>query len=193
MTQKFVLASRSPRRREVLPRIGIRDFLVEEAGIDEAAASRSCASCEEAVMVLATAKAQAVARHYPDAVVIGADTSVTIDGFVLGKPAGHHEAREMLRALSGRQHQVMSGVCVCYHGQSVCGCEITAVTFRTLTDREIESYIAAEPPFDKAGAYGIQGLAALFIQQINGDYYNVMGLPLFRLGQILESLRIRLL
>lgn len=99
----------------------------------------------------------------------------------------------MLRALSGRQHQVMSGVCVCYHGQSVCGCEITAVTFRTLTDREIESYIAAEPPFDKAGAYGIQGLAALFIQQINGDYYNVMGLPLFRLGQILESLRIRLL
>lgn len=193
MERKFVLASRSPRRRELLSRIGVRDFLVEEAGIDEAALSRGCTSCEDTVTVLAGAKAREVAVRHPDAVVIGSDTAVTVGGRILGKPAGHSEARDMLRALSGREHQVMSGVCVCTAGQSLCACEITAVRFRVLTDREIDAYIEAEPPFDKAGAYGIQGLAALFIEQITGDYYNVMGLPLFRLGEMLESLGIRLL
>ena len=193
MEPKFVLASRSPRRRELLPRIGIRDFLIEEAGIDETAVSRGCTSCAETVTVLAEAKAREVAARHPDAVVIGSDTVVTVDGQILGKPADRDAARKMLRLLSGREHQVMSGVCVLYEGQTLCGCEITAVRFRMLTDREIDAYIEAEPPFDKAGAYGIQGLAALFIERINGDYYNVMGLPLFRLGSMLEHLGITLL
>lgn len=193
MEQKFVLASRSPRRRELLSRIGIRDFLIEEAGIDEEAESRSCVSCAETVTVLAQAKAREVAVRHPDAAVIGSDTAVTVDGQILGKPDGHAAAREMLRLLSGRQHQVMSGVCVVHGAESLCGCEVTTVQFRTLTNREIDAYIEAEPPFDKAGAYGIQGLAALFVEGITGDYYNVMGLPLYRLGSMLAQLGIRLL
>lgn len=193
MEQKFVLASRSPRRRELLSRIGIRDFLIEDADIDEAAASRGCTSCAEAVMVLAEAKARAVAVRHPDAAVIGSDTAVTVDGRILGKPDGHEAARAMLRLLSGRAHQVMSGVCVVRGADSLCACEVTTVQFRALSDREIDAYIAAEPPFDKAGAYGIQGLAALFIERITGDYYNVMGLPLFRLGTMLAQLEITLL
>ena len=189
----FVLASRSPRRRELLERIGIRDFRIEDAGIDETAVSRGCTSCEETVTVLAEAKARAVAGRYPDAVVIGADTAVTADGQILGKPAGPGMARDMLRLLSGRAHQVMTGICVCSAGQAMCGCEVTTVQFRTLTDREIDAYIAAEPPFDKAGAYGIQGLAALFIERINGDYYYVMGLPLFRLVNLLKEFGVTLL
>lgn len=189
----FVLASRSPRRRELLERIGVHNFQIEDAGIDETAVSCGCRSCEQTVTVLAEAKARAVAARYPDAAVIGSDTAVTVDGQILGKPAGRDAAHDMLRLLSGREHQVMSGVCVCFSGQAICECETTTVRFRTLTDREIDAYITAEPPFDKAGAYGIQGLAALFIERINGDYYNVMGLPLFRLGTMLESLGIVLL
>lgn len=191
--QQIVLASRSPRRRELLEKIGIRDFLIEEAGIDEAAVSRGCMSCAETVTLLARAKAEEVSARHPDAVVIGSDTAVTIDGRILGKPADFREAQEMLRLLSGREHQVMSGVCVCAGGQAHCACEITAVQFRELTDREIDAYIDAEPPFDKAGAYGIQGLAALFVERISGDYYNVMGLPLCRLGSLLRSIGFPLL
>ena len=193
MERHVILASCSPRRRELLPRIGIRDFLVEEAQIDEAALSRDCSSFEETVTVLAAAKARAVAARHPEAIVIGADTAVTVDGHILGKPAGREEAQGMLRLLSGREHQVMSGVCVYREGRFLCECEITSVQFRPLTDREIDAYIDAEPPFDKAGAYGIQGLAALFIERINGDYYTVMGLPLFRLGNLFKRLDIPLL
>ncbi len=193
MEETFVLASRSPRRRELLQRIGIRDFLIEEARIDEAVLSRSCVSSRETVLCLAEAKARDVAARHPDAVVIGSDTVVSVDGRILGKPAGHAEAHAMLRLLSGREHQVMSGISVCRDGRVLTDCEVTAVRFRSLSDREIDAYIETVPPFDKAGAYGIQDMASLFIEGITGDYYNVMGFPLFRLGRMLAELGIGLL
>ncbi|MBE6935015.1 MAG: septum formation protein Maf [Ruminococcaceae bacterium] len=190
MEPQIILASRSPRRRELLPRIGLRDFLIEEADVQEEALAAACKTCEETVEVLSAAKARDVSARHPGAVVIGSDTVVTIDGKILGKPGDHDEAVAMLRLLSGREHQVMSGVCVRQDGRELIGCEITDVRFRTLTDQEIEAYIAAEPPYDKAGAYGIQGLACRFVSGIRGDYYNVMGLPLYRLAGMLEELGI---
>lgn len=191
--ERFVLASRSPRRRELFMRIGILDFEVVDAGIDEEEAARGCSSPEETVTVLARAKAEAAARRFPDAVVVGSDTVVSLDGRILGKPADHDEAHAMLRLLSGREHRVLSGVAVSKGGETLTGCEITEVRFRELSDREIDAYIEAVPPYDKAGAYGIQDRASLFVESISGDFYNVMGFPLFRLGRMLASLGIELL
>ena len=190
---EFVLASRSPRRRELLQRIGVTDFLIEEAGIDEDALSRNCRTPEETVRCLARAKALAVAARHPDAAVIGSDTVVSIDGEILGKPADHAQAHAMLRRLSGREHHVLSGICVCQNGRDETECEITAVRFRALSDREIDAYIEAASPYDKAGSYGIQDRASLFVEGIVGDYYNVMGFPLFRLGRMLARMGIEVL
>jgi septum formation protein len=132
-------------------------------------------------------KALAVPREADD-VVVAADTIVVCEGNVLGKPHDAAEAKEMLRLLSGRDHQVMTGMTVLRGDNAAVVTEVTDLHFRVLTDKEIDAYIASGEPMDKAGAYGIQGGAALFCQRLEGDYYNVMGLPVCRLTQILREL-----
>ena len=128
-----------------------------------------------------------------DDVVIAADTVVCLDDEILGKPADEADARRMLRALSGRDHRVFTGVTAARGGTVLSAFEETAVHFRPLDEREIDAYIATGEPMDKAGAYGIQGRAALFVRAIEGDYFNVVGLPLCRLGEILKKLGVDLI
>jgi len=179
---EIILASKSPRRRELMELLGL-PFTVRAAEVDE-----TLAPCppEEAVALLSRKKAEA-ARETLDEVVIGADTIVVVDGKILGKPADATDAFRMLRQLSGRRHQVMTGVTVLLGGQCVSVTEVTEVSFRPLTDGEIRRYIATGEPMDKAGSYGIQTGGALFVDGINGDYYNVVGLPVCRLNRILKE------
>ena len=183
----IILASKSPRRRALLEQMGVRDFRIVTPDIDEHM-DRDLPPAE-LVRQISLEKAQAVAAQAdPNTVVIAADTVVALNGVVLGKPAGKEEAFRMLSLLSGNRHQVYTGLTVLRGEQVFSQWEETAVTFRSLTAEEIEAYIATGEPMDKAGAYGIQGCGALFIQGISGDYYNVMGLPVCRLGQILGQL-----
>ena len=183
----IILASKSPRRRALLEQMGVRDFRIVTPDIDEHM-DRGLPPAE-LVRQISLEKAQAVAAQAdPNTVVIAADTVVALDGVVLGKPANKEEAFRMLSLLSGNRHQVYTGLTVLRGEQVFSQWEETAVTFRSLTAEEIEAYIATGEPMDKAGAYGIQGYGALFIQGISGDYYNVMGLPVCRLGQILGQL-----
>ena len=181
---KIILASQSPRRKELLERMGIRDFETISPNVDESAFHGL--PPEELVRRLSAEKAAAVAgKAGEDAIVIAADTVVALAGAVLGKPADELDAFKMLSALSGVRHQVYTGVTVCRGGEKQTAHEVTDVTFRELSEREIEDYIATGEPMDKAGAYGIQGYGALLIQGISGDYYNVMGLPVCRLSGML--------
>ena len=186
----IVLASASPRRRELLSHFSV-PFTVDPAAGPESPPAG--AGPEETVRALAAAKAAEVAGRHPDSVVIGADTVVELDGAILGKPADRDDARRMLRALSGREHRVYTGVAVVRGGEQVCGAEMTRVFFREMTDREIAAYVDSGEPMDKAGAYGYQGLASLFVERIDGDFFNVVGLPLCRLGRMLETLGVTLL
>ena len=180
----IILASQSPRRKELLGRMGIRDFETISPNVDESVFHGL--PPEELVRRLSAEKAAAVAgRAGEDAIVIAADTVVALDGAVLGKPADELDAFKMLSALSGVRHQVYTGVTVCRGGEKQTAHEVTDVTFRELSEEEIEHYIATGEPMDKAGAYGIQGYGALLIQGISGDYYNVMGLPVCRLSGML--------
>lgn len=182
---KIILASQSPRRKELLERMGIRDFETISPNVDESAFHGL--PPEELVRRLSAEKAAAVAGKVgEDAIVIAADTVVALEGAVLGKPADELDAFKMLSALSGVRHQVYTGVTVCRGGEKQTAHEVTDVTFRELSEREIEDYIATGEPMDKAGAYGIQGYGALLIQGISGDYYNVMGLPVCRLSGMLS-------
>ena len=184
---RIILASQSPRRRQLLGQLGLEDFAILVPDVDES--YDPALSPEEIVSSICRRKAQA-ARDLSgdgDAVIIAADTMVFLDGLRLGKPHSREEAFRMLRSLSGREHQVRSGVTVCRGDRTETQCESTAVRFRPLTDREIWAYIDTGEPMDKAGAYGIQGLGALFVEGIRGDYCNVMGLPLFRLGRMLAG------
>ena len=181
---KIILASQSPRRKELLERMGIQDFETISPNVDESAFHGL--PPEELVRRLSAEKAAAVAgRAGEDAIVIAADTVVALEGAVLGKPADELDAFKMLSALSGVRHQVYTGVTVCRGGEKQTAHEVTDVTFRELSEEEIEHYIATGEPMDKAGAYGIQGYGALLIQGISGDYYNVMGLPVCRLSGML--------
>ena len=181
---KIILASQSPRRKELLERMGIRDFETISPNVDESAFHGL--PPEELVRRLSAEKAAAVAGKVgEDAIVIAADTVVALEGAVLGKPADELDAFKMLSALSGVRHQVYTGVTVCRGGEKQTAHEVTDVTFRELSEREIEDYISTGEPMDKAGAYGIQGYGALLIQGISGDYYNVMGLPVCRLSGML--------
>ena len=183
----IILASKSPRRRALLEQMGVKDFRILTPDIDEHM-DRELPPAE-LVRQISLEKAQAVAAQAdPNAVIIAADTVVALDGVVLGKPADEEEAFRMLSLLSGNRHQVYTGLTVLRREQVFSQWEETSVTFRPLTAEEIEAYIATGEPMDKAGAYGIQGYGALFIQGISGDYYNVMGLPVCRLGQILGQL-----
>jgi septum formation protein len=184
MTQ-VVLASASPRRQALLAQMGLR-FEVCPSDADETLDDGMTPA--EAAMVLARRKAAVVAAQYPEALVIAADTLVAADGALLGKPADVEEAAAMLRCLSGREHQVVTGLCVVYHGEERVACESTAVCFVELSDADIARYVRTGEPLDKAGAYGIQGRAGVFVSSIRGCYYNVMGLPLVRLRAMLCDL-----
>jgi septum formation protein len=181
---RIILASSSPRRTELLRLIRI-DHEVTPAHVDETQRA------EEAPRVyaerLAREKAQAIAREHPDAVVVGADTIVVVDGHVLGKPEDATDAAAMLRHLSGRVHLVDTAIAVARNGAVKSAVEEVEVTFRTLSDAEIERYIATGEPMDKAGAYGIQGYGATIVQRVNGDYFAVMGLPLGLLVRLLRE------
>ena len=180
---KLVLASQSPRRRELLTLLG-HPFRVEAAPVDE---TMENLPIEQAVARLSYRKAAAIGAA-ADQIVIGADTVVVLDGQVLGKPRDTEEAAKMLQSLSGKTHQVMTGVCVLKGERVLTHTEVTEVTFRPLTDREIRDYVATKEPMDKAGAYGIQGGAARFVEGIRGDYFNVVGLPVCKLGLMLDKM-----
>ena len=178
---QLILASASPRRKELLSLFGI-PFAIRVADIDETMDPRKLPFDE--VARVSRCKAMAVTAEETD-VVIAADTIVVCEGRVLGKPGTEDRAREMLRLLSGRDHQVMTGVTVRRGGKCETFTDVTDLHFRALSHREIDRYVASGEPMDKAGAYGIQGGAALFCEKMNGDYYNVMGLPVCRLWQTL--------
>ena len=186
----IILASQSPRRKELLTQMGL-SFRVVVSDIDEHM-ERSLPP-DKLVESISAEKARAVQPlTTPDSLIIAADTVVVLDGTVLGKPADEADARRMLSLLSGREHQVYTGFTILQgdhiHSQS----EETFVTFRPLTEEEIAAYVSSGEPMDKAGAYGAQGKAALFVSRIEGDYFNVMGLPLYLLGKMLADFGIQL-
>ena len=180
----LILASASPRRKELLGLFHV-PFEIRVADIDEAMDPQKPPFDE--VARVSKLKARAIPREQGDTVV-AADTIVVCEGRVLGKPHSEAEAVQMLQLLSGRDHQVMTGVTVVRGEHSETFTEVTDLHFRRLSDKEIRAYVAAGEPMDKAGAYGIQGGAALFCTHMVGDYYNVMGLPVCRLGQLLREM-----
>ena len=186
--KKIILASGSPRRRELLTQIGISFEVVKAEGEEKITTDDP----EEAVKELAMQKAQEVAGRVDADVVIGADTVVAVDGEIMGKPADRADASRMLHALQGRSHQVYTGVALDAVRQGVYTVysfvQRTDVFVYPMTDAEIEAYMDTGEPFDKAGAYGIQGRFGKYIEKINGDYLNVVGLPLGRLYQEMKRL-----
>lgn len=181
---KLILASASPRRQELLKLFGL-PFTVRVADIDETM-DLTLPPFDEVARV-SREKALAVSREADD-VIIAADTIVVCEGRVLGKPRDEAEAKDMLRLLSGRDHQVMTGCTVLRGEECRSFTEVTDIHFRELSQQEIARYVASGEPMDKAGSYGIQGGAALFCTHMVGDYYNVMGLPVCALGQTLKQL-----
>ena len=182
---QIILASQSPRRRELLERMGISHFDVIPAKGEERADPNL--TPEQLVEELSRQKAAEIAANQPDSLIISADTVVAVDGTVLGKPRDRDDAVRMLQTLSGREHTVYSGLTVCWQGRSVTQHEATAVRFRPLTLDDIHHYVSTGEPMDKAGSYGIQGYGCTLVEGISGDYYNVVGLPLCRLSQILSG------
>lgn len=180
----IILASQSPRRKELLGLFHI-PFEIRVADIDETMDPEK--SPYDEVARVSRAKAQAIPREEGD-VVIAADTIVVCGGHVLGKPRDEADAVRMLSLLSGRDHQVMTGMTVIRGEKSISCTEVTDIHFRSLSEKEIRNYVATGEPMDKAGSYGIQGGAALFAEKMVGDYYNVMGLPVCRLGMILKEI-----
>ena len=189
---KIVLASTSPRRRELLGLLGL-PFEVIGSGYDEAQVDPAALAPPGYVTQLASGKAAEVAgRLDAETLVIGADTTVVLDGAYLNKPQDAPDARRMLRLLSGRTHEVYTGLCLLRGPEVRTDSAVTEVTFDTLTATIIEAYVATGEPLDKAGAYGIQGKALSFIPSINGDYFNVVGLPLFLLSKMLAEFGVSL-
>ena len=188
----LVLASASPRRKELLEMLGVRGFAVIPAPDGEETPPAGL-SPAETVKHIALGKARAVAAlRSPDDTVIAADTLVYLGDEPLGKPAGEDDARRMLRMLSGRGHTVYTGIAVISGGEVRTRAVATDVYFRELTEGEIERYVATGEPLDKAGAYGAQGRAAVFIRSISGDFFNVVGLPLCALSEILDGFGVEL-
>ncbi len=180
----LVLASASPRRVALLRQAGAA-FTVVDPGPDREWPGQ--AEPRHGVRALALDKARRVGVKKPDAVVLGADTVVVVRGTRLGKPANAEEAAEMLRRLHGRQHEVWTGIAVVHGGEQRTAAEVTRVHFARLSDDDIRAYVRSGEPLDKAGAYGIQGLAGQFIRRIDGDYTTVVGLPLARLRGLLAD------
>ena len=183
----IILASKSPRRKELLSLI-TKDFRIVPA-TGEQTADESLPT-DLFVTTLAKNKAKEIAALYPDDIVIGADTVVAAKGEILGKPHYAEDAKRMLTLLSGTEHGVYTGVCVINKGKVYTFCEETRVRFFELSEEEIDDYIATGEPFDKAGAYGIQDYGALLVEGIDGDYYNVMGLPVGKLSRLLREINV---
>ena len=180
---ELILASGSPRRRELLS-LYTTDFTVCASDFDESAVSAATPS--QLVEQLARGKCLSVAAAHPGAVVIGCDTVVDVEGEVFGKPRDVQDAKRMLRALSGTTHQVHTGVCISDGSRTESFVDSCKVTFFPLCEEEIDFYTATKDPYDKAGAYAIQGRAALWLDRIEGDYYTIMGLPVSRTVQLLD-------
>ena len=189
---KLILASNSPRRREILSALGLR-VEVLSPDVDEDC-DRAAFTPEELVMGLACRKVRAAGQQLKnagydreDCLVLSADTVVALDGQILEKPRDDDDARRMLCALSGRMHEVYTGIALLSGGRLAVDVQRTAVYFRTLTKEDIETYIATGEPRDKAGSYGIQGRGGLFVERIDGDYFNVVGLPVVRVDELARS------
>ena len=180
----LILASGSPRRRELLS-LYTTDFTVCVSDFDESAVTAPTPA--QLVEQLAIGKCLAVAKQHPDAVVIGCDTVVDVDGAVFGKPHDAEDAKRMLRALSGREHRVHTGVCICRGRRAAATVETTVVHFSPIAEDDLCAYVRTPEPYDKAGAYAIQGHAALWCAGIEGCYYNIMGLPVHRTPQLLRE------
>ncbi|MBR3361814.1 MAG: septum formation protein Maf [Lachnospiraceae bacterium] len=183
--KNIVLASQSPRRKELLEKTGC-SFIIDAAYIDETI-DQSKPLTEE-IKRLSHCKAEHVLHRHPDSLIIGSDTIVTVDGIVLGKPADKIEAMNMLRRLSGRTHQVITGLCILSSRKEYLYVSVSDVSFAVLTEDEIEKYVSTGEPMDKAGAYAIQGIASRYITGINGDYYAIMGLPLCAVYEELKNI-----
>ena len=182
---EYVLASSSPRRQELLKLI-TKDFRCVSPDIDETAPENIAPL--DLPCYLAEKKARKVAGAFPDACVIGCDTAVFLAGRMFGKPKDAHHATEILNALSGKTHTVATGCCLIAHGNSRVFAETTQVEFYPLSEKDICAYIKTGEPFDKAGAYGIQGYGTLFVKKIIGDFYNVVGFPAARIKKELQNL-----
>ncbi|HEY8341508.1 MAG TPA: Maf family protein [Calditerricola sp.] len=191
-TKPLVLASGSPRRRELLAQLGL-SFEVRPSDVDESLEPETAPA--QAVETLALRKARAVAAECSEGLVIGSDTVVVIDREILGKPRDAKEAEAMLRRLAGRTHRVYTGLAVVDAETGACrvGHSVTAVRMSALTDAEIRRYVATGEPMDKAGAYAIQGIGATLVTHIEGDYFTVVGLPLFLLRRFLGEMGVHIL
>lgn len=181
---KIILASASPRRQELLKYI-VPEFEILPADIDETPPADIPA--EKCAEYLACQKARHIAEKYPDCIIIGSDTVVISENEILGKPADEADAERMLTMLSGKSHKVVTGVCIAAAGKYDSFSKETAVKFYPLSAEEIRSYIATGEPMDKAGAYGIQGYGSVLVEGIEGDFFNVMGLPVASLKRRLEK------
>ena len=182
----IVSASGSPRRQELLKKL-CNDFKIE---ICNAAEIETAENPTLLAIKNATIKAETVAQDYLNDTVIGADTIVVLNGEIFGKPHGERGAFEMLKKLSGKKHEVITGLAICKGGKTFTASEVTEVFFGEMTDEEISAYVATGEPLDKSGSYALQGGAAKFIQKINGDWSNVVGLPLYRLRILAKSIGI---
>ena len=183
--KKFILASNSPRRKELIHFLGL-NFQVDPSDIEEVI--DESISNEDLVMSLAFQKANDVSKRYDEEYVLGFDTLVILDGKPLGKPHNRTQAFEMLRALSGRKHLVLTGVAIVKGEYKDLFYDHAEVIFNEMTDEEINEYLDTDEPFDKAGAYGIQGYGAKYIRYITGDYYSVMGIPIQKLYNKIRDL-----
>lgn len=181
---RLILASQSPRRRELLSSIGY-EYEVCPADVDESVPEGTDSLCVPEM--LSRKKALAVLKDNPDAVVIGSDTVVICEGRILGKPESEEEAAMMLRLLSGKKHKVATGLCVCSNEKTRSLVSVTDVCFFELSEALIDSYIKTGEPMDKAGAYGIQGIGSALVKKIDGDYFTVMGLPVAATARLLSQ------
>ena len=172
--KKIILASSSPRRKELLETAGV-EFEIHVKDVDESVPEGTPPA--EAAKMTAAKKATVIAEEYADGIVIGADTIVVAGEKILGKPKNKEDAVNMLRMLSGVEHEVITGVCIINGGEKDSFAQISKVKFYELTDEEIETYVASGEPMDKAGSYGIQGLGCTLVEHIEGDYFNIVGLP----------------
>ncbi|TSB46234.1 Maf family protein [Alkalicoccobacillus porphyridii] len=183
----LILASSSPRRKELLQQLRYQ-FTIRTSEADERLEPDW--RPEDAVLHLSRKKAEAVFAMHPEAVVIGADTIVVVDDVIVGKPSNRQAAVTMLKHLSGRRHQVLTGVTIISARKTTSFYNQTDVQMYDLSDKEIDQYVESGEPFDKAGSYGIQGLGAMLVKQIHGDYYSVMGLPLAETARALQTFSI---